>query len=128
MIAPTTIPARASARRHLFAAVGIAVIALLPLIALLLPVAPSAAAVPQRLIVLLPAGAEALPQAAALLDAAQARPLGQGAWPGLWLVATAAPDATARLYEAGAHLVLAGDGLLAGCLSFRSLPPARKAS
>lgn len=123
-------PAPAARYRTRLAAACIAVIALLPLAALLLPAtvpaSPQAAA--QRLIVLLPSSASDLPQAAALLDAAQARPLGQGAWSNLWLVAATAPDAATRLYAAGAHLVLAGDGLLAGCLSFTSLPPARKAS
>lgn len=123
-------PASAARYRSRLAAACIAVIALLPLAALLLPAvvpaSPQTAA--QRLIVLLPSSASDLPQAAALLDAAQARPLGQGAWSGLWLVAATAPDAVTRLYSAGAHLVLAGDGLLAGCLSFASTPPARKAS
>lgn len=124
----STLPAPS---RRLLAAACILVIAVLPLAALLLPAivpASAAKAEAQRLIVLLPGAIDDLPQAAALLDAAQARPLGQGAWPGLWLVAAAAPDATRKLYQAGAHLVLAGDGLLAGCLSFRPLPPARKAS
>lgn len=110
--------------RHRLAAACILLIALLPLAALLLP-APlpaSTGGASQRLIVLLPPIADDLPRAAALLDAAQARPLGQGAWPNLWLVAAASPDATTHLYQAGAWLVLAGDGLLAGCLSFRSLP------
>lgn len=112
--------------RNRLAILCIAVIALLPLAALLLPVPRQATAqvAAQRLIVLLPSAANTLPRAAAILDAAPARPLGQGAWPNLWLVATATPDAAARLYEAGASLVLAGDGLLAACLSFRSLPPA----
>lgn len=104
------------------AALSILVIALLPLAALLLPAAASSDAPMQRLIVLLPGDADTLPQAAAMLDAAQARPLGQGAWPNLWLVSVAMPDAPARLYQAGAYLVLAADGLLAGCLSFRPLP------
>jgi len=102
---------------------SILLIALLPLLTLLPPAsgpAPEGDA-PQRLIVLLPAGAGNLPRAAALLDAAQARPLGQGRLPNLWLVSAAAPDAATQLYAAGARLVLAGDGLLAGCLSFR--PP-----
>jgi len=113
--------------RNRVAAVCIAVIAMLPLAALLLPSplpASAGAASAQRLIVLLPAAAHDLPQAAAVLDAAQARPLGQGAWPNLWLVSAAAPDASTRLYDAGAWLVLAGDGLLAGCFSFRPLSPA----
>lgn len=116
--------------RNRLAAACIAVIALLPLAALLLPAAVPASpqAATQRLIVLLPTSATDLPQVAALLDAAEARPLGQGAWSGLWLVAADTPDAVARLYAAGAHLVLAGDGLLAGCLPFTALPPARKAS
>lgn len=120
--------ASAARYRNRLAAACIAVIALLPLAALLLPaVAPaSPGSSTQRLIVLLPGSAGDLPRAAALLDAAEARPLGQGAWPALWLVA-AAPESVARLYQAGAHLVLAGDGLLAGCLSFTALPPARKA-
>ncbi len=108
--------------RNRLAALCIAVIALLPLAALLLPAAGARGG--QRLIVLLPADAGDLARAATILDAAEARPLGQGAWPQLWLVAAAAPDAPALLYHAGAQLVLAGDGLLASCLSFRSLPPA----
>lgn len=123
MSAPIVIPAPVRARRRLSAVLGIAVIALLPLVALLLPSAPPTAATPQRLIVLLPVAASTLPQAAALLDAAAARPLGQGAWPNLWLVAATAEQAPTQLYRAGAHLVLAGDGLLASCLGFRSLPP-----
>lgn len=118
---PAAPAARKAANRSLLAAVCIVAIALLPLFALLLP---ASGAATQRLIVLLPAGVADLPRAAALLDAAQARPLGQGAWPNLWLVSAAVPDAATQLYAAGAYLVLAGDGLLAGCLSFRSLPPA----
>ncbi len=111
--------------RNRLAILCIAVIALLPLAALLLPSPLPAATQPaQRLIVLLPSSADSLPRAAAILDAATARPLGQGAWPNLWLVSSAEPEAASRLYTAGAHLVLAGDGLLAACLSFRSLPPA----
>ena len=116
-------PVSTTQNRKLLAAACILVIALLPLFALLLPATPAAGAPQQRLIVWLPSGANDLPQAAAMLDAVDARPLGQGAWPQLWLVAASAPDAASRLYDAGAYLVLAGDGLLAGCLSFRSLPP-----
>ncbi len=107
--------------RNRLAVFCIGLIVLLPLIALLLPAASARGG--QRLIVLLPPGAGDLARAATILDAAAARPLGQGAWPHLWLVATAAPDASALLYQAGAYLVLAGDGVLASCLSFRSLPP-----
>lgn len=128
MTVPASIAAPPCARRQLFAVLGIAMIALLPLVALLLPSAAPSAAPSQRLIVLLPEAAVTLPQAAALLDAAEARPLGQGAWSRLWLVSSSLPDAATRLYDAGAHLVLAGDGLLAGCLAFRSLPSARKAT
>lgn len=108
--------------RNRLAVVCIVLIMLLPLAALLLPAADAQGG--QRLIVLLPVDAGDLARAAKILDAAAARPLGQGAWPHLWLVATNAPDAPAMLYHAGAHLVLAGDGVLASCLSFRSLPPA----
>lgn len=109
------------ARRGLAAVFGIAAIAILPLLALLLPSAPSQDAGQvraARLIVLLPGAAASLPQAVALLDRADARPLGQGAWPNLWLVASSDPTAVSHLYAAGARLVLAGDGLLAGCLGF----------
>jgi hypothetical protein len=108
--------------RNRLAVFCIVLIMLLPLAALLLPAAGAQGG--QRLIVLLPARAGDLAQAATILDAAAARPLGQGAWPHLWLVAAGAPDAPALLYHAGAYLVLAGDGVLASCLSFRSLPPA----
>jgi hypothetical protein len=106
------------ARRNLAAILGIAVIAILPMLALVLPQGAHSAGAPQavKLIVLLPSAATALPQAAVLLDRADARPLGQGAWPNLWLVASRDPDAVAQLYAAGARLVLAGDGILAGCL------------
>jgi hypothetical protein len=115
------IPGPASAsRRYLAAIFGIAAIAILPLLALVLPQGARTADAAQaaRLIVLLPGAATTLPQAAALLDRADARPLGQGAWANLWLVASRDPDAAAQLYAAGAHLVLAGDGILAGCLGF----------
>lgn len=108
-----------TSRRNLAAILGIAVIAILPLLALLLPQgARNADTAQAKLIVLLPGTATTLPQAAALLDHADARPLGQGAWANLWLVASRDPDAAAQLYAAGAHLVLAGDGILAGCLGF----------
>ncbi len=111
--------------RNRLAVFCIVLIMLLPLAALLLPAASAQSGQGgQRLIVLLPAGAGDLARAATILDAAAARPLGQGAWPHLWLVTAAAPDAPALLYHAGAYLVLAGDGVLASCLSFRSLPPA----
>lgn len=102
---------------------AIAVFALLPPLTLVLPgAAPAAGAAPQRLIVWLPQDRAAdLPQAAAMLDAADARPLDEGSLAGLWLVAVRQPDARDRLYAAGARLVLSGDGLLAGCLGFRSV-------
>lgn len=107
-------------RRNLAALLGIAAIAILPLLALVLPQEARNADATQaaKLIVLLPGAATTLPQAAAMLDHADARPLGQGAWANLWLVASRDPDAAAQLYAAGARLVLAGDGILAGCLGF----------
>lgn len=107
-----------SSHRGRWALLGIFLIALLPLLFLLLPTAAPAGA-PQRLIVLLP-GAGDLAQAARLLDAASARPLGQGQWPDLWLVSSSDADATRLLYAAGARLVLDGNAILAGCLGFRA--------
>jgi hypothetical protein len=99
------------------AALAIAIFTLLPPLALVLP---AGAGAPQRLIVWLPQQqAGDLPGAAALLDAAEARPLDEGSLAGLWLVSARRADAADRLYAAGARLVLPGDGLLAGCL-FRS--------
>ncbi len=107
-------------RQARLAVLCILVIALLPLLTLLLPVA-TPTGMPQTLIVLLPKGGDDLAQAARYLDAAAARPLGQGNWSGLWLVSSTETDAPRRLYAAGARLVLNGGGLLAGCLSFRPL-------
>ena len=109
-----------NSRRALPALTGMAAIALLPLAMLALPaVAP--AGHPQRLIVLLPGDGGDLSRAAGRLDAAAARPLEQSRWPQLWLVASPQADAASRLYAAGAWLVLDGNGLLAGCLGFRTL-------
>ncbi len=106
----------------LLAVICLLVIALAPLAALLLPLpAASGSTGEQKLIVLLPGSISSLPQASIVFDSADARPVGQGAWPNLWLISTNTQDAASRLYRAGAHLVLAGDGLLAGCLNFRSL-------
>lgn len=114
-----------SSGRRWQAALAIALFALLPPLTLLLPVAApagaAAGATPHRLIVWLPQRqAHDLAAAAALLDAAAARPLDEGSLPGLWLVTTREADAAGRLYAAGARLVLPGDGLLAGCLGLRS--------
>jgi hypothetical protein len=106
-----------TSRHGLAAALAIAAIAMLPILALLLPHGGGDGQA-ARLVVLLPPAAATLPQAASLLDGADARPLGQGAWPNLWLVASTDPAAVSRLYAAGARLVLAGDGVLAGCLGF----------
>lgn len=111
-----------SSGRRWQAALAIALFALLPPLTLLLPgAAPAGGATPQRLIVWLPQRqAHDLASAAALLDAAAARPLDEGSLAGLWLVTTREADAASRLYAAGARLVLPGDGLLAGCLGLRS--------
>jgi len=98
---------------------AILVIALLPLLALVLPAAAPPGA-PQQLIVLLPKGGNDLAQVARYLDAADAKPLGQGRWSALWLVSSTDSDAAGRLYAAGARLVLSGNHILAGCLGFRT--------
>lgn len=97
---------------------SILLIALLPLLALVLPAA-APPGVSQQLIVLLPKGSDDLARAARYLDAAQARPLGQGRWSALWLVSSDDSNAASRLYGAGARLVLSGNHILAGCLGFR---------
>jgi hypothetical protein len=107
-------------RRSLPALIAVAAIALLPLLALVLPATAPDGGQPQRLIVLLPGDGGDLGRAAARLDAAAARPLDQSRWPRLWLVASSQSDASHRLYAAGAWLVLDGSSLLAACLGFRS--------
>lgn len=107
-----------SAPRSIRKTLCILVIAVLPLLALVLPVA-APPGVAQQLIVLLPNDGRDLGRAARYLDAAQARPLGQGRWSALWLVSSNDSDAASRLYGAGARLVLSGNHILASWLGFR---------